>query len=281
MPKTTTTTTKVTRTPYARKRKRVSYKGSPMDTSSGARMKTNLAKLGVVGETKYVDGILQNSTVYRTDVATPDDWSGTLVNPLHGSGTPSVPYNCMPVPKVGNGYFDRDGRKIYMKKIRISGMIEWEASANSSDHQSLVRLVLFKDSRTNKQAPTPQDVLGSGTGSAGNVLETTYATIFSLTNPKGWGRYQVLKDKYIRHPPVGATQQVPGSVATPTDFRQYKPRVQVPFKMSVKANCYVNFEGTAGTVASVIDNSFHLMAHATDGDSNVRITYYARSSFVG
>lgn len=225
---------------------------------------------GMKPETKYVDGYVDNTAI--ADLSGNDaTWAGTLVNPRQQTAV----YGCMPVPAQGDNFQDRDGRKIMVKKLQIRGEINFVLAntlTGATTGPNYVRLVLVKDMQTNGATlATPANIIGMGNGSDGNAALTADAACMAPTNPAGWGRFRVLKDKIIRCPPREAFfDGTDGALNQAT----------VPFKITVKPNCIQSFSATTGVVGSVIDNSFHLLAGGATTGGNT-ISYVARVAFTG
>lgn len=226
-------------------------------------------RLKGITETKYVDGYLDSTAVH--DLGTNDNtWADCELNPRQQTAV----YGCLPVPQQGTNYSDRDGRKIFIKNIKIRGTVWFKGINNmtAAQDQAYVRLVVVKDTRTNGVALSAEDVLGPGLGSDGNAALTADAAVNAMTNPDGWGRYKIMKDKFIRAPPQSCFQD-----GTNGEMQGF----YMPFKMTIRCNCYVNFDATTGAVGSIIDNSFHLLAGASAGFNDINVSYLARTAFVG
>lgn len=253
---------------YGKSRRR--YPRARVTTPKTVVLKVPGITTGMKPETKYVDGYLDDTAIAQ--LATNDvTWAGTLLDPQRQAGT----YGCLPVPAQGDNYQDRDGRKIWVKKIQIRGEINFPAintlTGATVDGQ-YVRLLVVKDLQTNGATiATPSNVIGPGNGSDAAAGLTADAAIMAPSNPAGWGRYRIMKDKLIRCPPRSAFfDGVDGALNSTV----------VPFKITVKPNCQMSFSATTGVVGSIIDNSFHLMG-GTSAAANTTISYVARTSFTG
>lgn len=221
-------------------------------------------------ETKYVDGYIDNTNI--VSVNTNDStWAGTEMNPRQQTAV----YGCLPIPRQGTNYCDRDGRKIFVKNIKIRGEILFPASDGLTATFQLptVRLIVVKDTRTNGVSMSAEDAIGPGLGSDGNSSLSADCALMLMTNPDGWGRFKVLKDKVIR---------------APVDYTAFHDGVDgaligvtVPFKMNIKCNCYMNFDASTGAIGSVVDNSFHFLAAQSNTTFTPTISYVARTAFVG
>lgn len=224
------------------------------------------------GEPKYVDGYLDNIIV--TELATNDvTWAGTEFNPRQATAV----YGCLPVPRQGNNYADRDGKKIFINNIRINGKVIFPAfdiqtvGLNSAP----VRIIIVKDTRTNGLEVVGEEVIGPGRGSDGNASLSADAALYMGTNPNGWGKYQIMASKII-NVPSALTSYHDGVDA---GFNG----VEVPFSFTIKAKCGMMFNGSPeGVVNNIVDNSFSLLAACgPTGGTTPTISYTARTSFTG
>jgi len=222
-------------------------------------------------ETKYVDGFYSSAAIHELLSAGADTWADCEANPSNTGGA----IGCLPIPQQGDNYADRDGRRIYVKKIRIKGFITFTASDSVTPPPTLppVRLLVVKDTRTNAATLSAENVIGPGLGGDGAAITSGNGNALALpTNPDGWGRYKVMYDKTFRPPTVGGA-----GVAGDLNFQG----MIVPFKITVKANCFVNFCLATGVVGAVVDNSFHVLAATIASDIDPSLMYYVRTSFIG
>jgi len=225
--------------------------------------------MGRTAETKYVDGYLDSTTAHKLS-NNDDTWADCELNPRQQTAV----YGCLPVPQQGTGYADRDGRRIFMKTIRVAGHVVFNQvdTGTAALHGGYVRIVIVKDTRTNGTALSAENVLGPGIGSDGNASLSADAAGMLMTKPDGWGRYKILYSKVIKRPPTSAFNDG-------TDGAWNGQRV--PFKFSIKCNCTMNFNASTGLVGSIVDNSFHLLACHSQASGSADITYVARASFTG
>lgn len=152
---------------------------------------------------------------------------------------------CLFAPVIGDDITNRTGRRIFVKKIRISGFINIPAeSAQTLGSEACnIRLILYQDKQTNGAQAQGEDVISSG---AANGATQMFQNLANL------GRFRVWKEKRWN---IGGLTLSGLSTA-------YVANGQVrSFKMSIRPNCYVNYNATnGGTVADVVDNSFHIIA---------------------
>jgi len=221
-------------------------------------------------EIKYVDGARANGSVQHLGV---DGflWNNTTRDPADTAGN----YSCMPVPAQGVGFNDRVGRKIYMRDLKIRGKLTLVQRNTDPDEFEIpyVRIIVVKDTQTNGQQAVGNNILGPGTGQDDATVPTFTSAIECLTIPTGWGRYEVVGDKkfYFRNYAVFFD-----------GLQGVNTGQEIPFKFNIKCNCEVNFSGTDGRVAAIIDNSYHLyVASSSAVDDEVNITYMCRTSFEG
>lgn len=189
--------------------------------------------------------------------ATLTAWTGSEYDP--------ATLNTLFAPQLGDDISNRAGRKCYVKKIRINGIINCDRQVNQTvaDAPATVRLLLVQDMQTNSTQAQGEDVLESGTASD---------AIDMFQNLKNLGRFKVWKDKtfILQNPNMatdGANQAMVQGLAR-------------KFKFTIKPNCWVNFNATnGGTVADIVDHSWHIIANTTSTTMVPSITYKVRTVF--
>jgi len=222
-----------------------------------------------VSKMNYVDGYLDTVAIHQLSNLADDTWADCELNPQQVTAV----YGCMPVPRVGTGFADRNDRKIFLKTIKIRGRIKYPAvdALTAATTYGNVRIIIVKDTQTNGVALSAENVIGPGNGSDGMAtVSGNGGAMCFYTAPGGWSRYKIMKDVTFKTP-------ITTSLHDGTDGAVNE--INVPFKFNIKANCYVNFSGTTGAVDSIIDNSFHLLAGCT-GSTAPQLAYYVRTSFL-
>lgn len=204
-------------------------------------------------ERKYFD-----ATKASTNIAESTDWTGTEVDPTA---------NSLFTPVLGTAINNRVGRKVAVHKIKIRGTI---VPANNQDQadtllQPNYRIILYQDKQTNGAQSQGEDVMAAPTTVAtGNA----FCSFQSLAN---FGRFRVLKDKiYTPQSPVANTDGANTTSQTATI---------VPFKMTVnfRKPVLVHFNAlNGGTIADIVDNSFHLLAQGSSTQNGASILYESR-----
>lgn len=227
---------------------------------------------GAIGaaEAKYVDGHRALTTI--ADVSAHDaTWAGTELNAQYGGANSA--YGCMPVPGMGDNYSSRDGRKIYVSKTVIRGHITWNGITAMTQAGTVgpVRLIAIKDKRVSGTELSGENVISPGASSNANPEVSSESALMLFTNPDGWGRYQILKDRLF-YPPT------PSNWFDGTDGNQ--EAVSIPFKMTLPCNEYMQFKDSSQTIASLANISLNLIG-ARSGATPVSIDYVARTYFKG
>jgi len=221
----------------------------------------------VTGEMKYFDCDRTPSAL----AATTTTWvAGTLQDPGTtinlGAAAVANP-GCLFAPTVGSALNQRIGRSVLVRKIKVCGTIAIPAqSADASlDEAMKIRLILVQDMQTNAAPMTSAQLLNDGTAAT--------TTICSYQNPNNFGRFRVLKDKIF-------TLQDPNMVgaagAADINGKIVNFKMNVNFKMPVK----VQFNATnGGTVADIVDNSFHIICGSSNISYAPTISYYSRVAY--
>lgn len=206
-------------------------------------------------ERKYFDSGKDPALI----VNTADTWASCEVDP--------ATLNCLFAPTEGNGIENRVGNKVMVHKITIRGRVQIDLQPNqtSMDNPVFVRLILYTDKQTNGTQAQAEDLMDSG----GSLGEASYM----FQNTANFGRFQVLRDKLFQLSPSQASYDGT-NIEVAGVGRLFK------FTVAFKKPLQVRFNNTnGGTVADIIDNSFHLIAHATTGGVSANIDYKVRTVF--
>lgn len=240
------------------KRRRVTTAPSRRGYQTVARTRGVYSK----GEMKYFDSQLTNSPIVASS-----DWTGTEVDP---NNIPVVGINTLFVPTQGAGINQRIGKAVKLHKIRIMGQIVTpnQTADPNSDSACLVRLALVMDTQTNSTQAQGEQVFTP------SVTANPYLGVQAFQNIDNFGRFRVLKDKFI---PIQDPNMA--MIAGPQIHTQGLVR---KFKMTYKPKrpIEIRFNATnGGTIADIVDNSFHLYANASNVQLGPQIVYQARCCF--
>lgn len=243
-----------------RKRKRSRSYAAPRKGARFAprrRRRPNSRTAGFLGiETKFYDTSLVGSTLTG-----PTDASGGEHNP-----SATIALNTV---VQGDGEQNRDGRKMVMKSIYVSGVVRSLPLANHTvvepNHIIVISLVL--DTQTNGALLSSENVF---TNPSGNQLTVTQ----HFRNLQYIQRFKVLK----------TIKLVLDNQVTQYDGTNIEVGQRVtPFSMFAKlSDIPVNFTGTSENIANIVDNSLHVVAYVYEaGSGSATLTYNARLRFVG
>lgn len=205
----------------------------------------------VQGEMKYFDTEVAGGAI--PSIAA---WTGTEFDP--------TTFNTLCVPTVGAAINQRIGKAIKVMKIKINGIITVAAQSDAAaaDGGSKVRLILYQDKQTNAAQAQGEQVMTPSTAAANapNVFQ----------NIDNFGRFVVLKDKTI-------IMENPNLTYDGTNVEQNG--ILKPFKFTVKFKTpvQVRFNATnGGSVADIVDNSFHVIANCSSTGLLPNINYVCR-----
>jgi hypothetical protein len=258
---------------YPNKKAKVLQKGRSV---SGARevYGTVARTRGVYGqgEMKYYD------TRFLGPIPISANWTGTEIDPTASvEGTPVATPLGLVQPVQGAAINQRIGREINLFKLKIRGVINLTSFTDQADFLApmLVRLLLVQDQQTNASQAQGEQVMDNSTDANGYAL--------AFQNLSNFGRFRVLKDKVMVFgpPQYGAGDLAAGAQTTFGNAVGRSFKINYNFKEPVK----IRFNATnAGTVADVIDNSFHLFCNAgvnptTGSDQQGYIIYRCRACY--
>lgn len=218
----------------------------------------NVRTGGALGiEKKYYD-----SSAADIAVQSNANMTGLLVNP---SSTVLVS-----TPGVGDGYQQREGKRITCKYLEIRGCVTI-ASAEAQVFLPVggsVTIWIILDTQTNGVNMDSEDCFT-------NPHSDVEGVPFALRNlTDGNSRFRILKQKTLNLNRMTFTQNGTNDYSW--------QGLSVPFKMYIPlSNMVINFNGgTTTDVANVLDNSIHVLA-GKNVDSTVLMHYNARLRFVG
>lgn len=209
----------------------------------------------VRGEMKYFDTERAATAI----AAVTTTWgAGTILDP--------AVFNTLVVPTVGAAINQRIGREIKVYKIKIKGeiIVPTQAAQAAADNASVMRYLLVQDQQTNAAQMTSAQLLSDQAAAD--------TTIHAFQNLNNFGRFKVLKDKYV----VFGNLNVAGS---PTAADLVQSGTKKTFKCSVKFRKPVSIRFNAtngGTVADIIDNSFHFIIAAENVVYVPTVSYVSR-----
>lgn len=244
--------------------------GSPKNSSKRQRKSyPSQPTAAVPGEMKYFDCELQGAALSACTTT----WvAGTMKDPTTtinlGAAAVATPL-CLCAPTVGAALNQRIGRKIFVKKIKVNGTIAVavQATQAAADNSFKARIVLVQDKQTNATQMTAAQLF--------NDAGQASTTINSFQNPNNFGRFRVLKDKMITVSNLNMT----GSAAA-NDVVQagYVYNFKISFVFPQPVECHFNATN-GGTVADIVDNSFHLICGVDSVAYAPTMSYYSRVSY--
>jgi len=228
------------------------------------------------GEMKYFDCCRSNVNLSAVTTTWP---AGAMVDPSTtinlGAAAVATPL-CLFAPTVGSALNQRVGRSVLVRKIKVRGQLlsstlQTSAAGFAPDDSNKVRLMLVQDMQTNAAQMTAAQLMNDAADAA--------TTINSYQNPNNFGRFRVLKDKEVPFQDPNFTV----SETAASSFNAYQAGLIRQFKWTVnfKTPVKVQFNATnGGTVADIVDNSFHIVAATTSTTNvNIAISYYSRVAY--
>lgn len=208
-------------------------------------------------ETKYYETGLAGTAI--TNVAG-GDWTNTELDPV-GKGT-------LFAPAPGSGYNQREGKKVFIKKLKIKGLIirntQTGLTEDNPPQPLVVRLILYQDKQTNGVQSQGEDVISNQVA----------GPISGFQNIANFGRFKVHKDKTWKL----------GNANFAWDGTEYDVAGDIiPFKMNktFKNPLKINYNtGGNSNISDVVDHSFHLIGGVRgSGGQTLSIEYECRVVF--
>lgn len=201
------------------------------------------------GEMKYYDTALSANLTASTD------WTGTEQDP----GT--VLTLCAPI--VGAAINQRIGREIKVYKVRIKGVLLTSPASNltaTTVPPTIFRVLLVQDKQSNASQMQGEQVMNSTGSALGNI--SAYQSLLNI------GRFNVLKDEtfHLDDPNVGYGA---------TSFNSQSTSFKWTHKYNVPVSVRFNATG-GGTIADIVDNSWHVLAMVNSIYLTPQISYNAR-----
>ncbi len=171
----------------------------------------------------------------------------------------------------GTGESQRDGRKISMRSLFVSGLISVAAQAATStaDAGSTVFIAVVLDTQTNGATINSED-----------VYKNTAANALLAANPQRnlqfSSRFRVLAKKTMQISNMSMTNDTgaTGGVIQAGTQRQFQ------FFVNLRG-MNVLYKGTTETVANIVDNSLHIIAYTSGTALAPTISYNSRLRFIG
>jgi len=225
--------------------------------SSGARpnlssfRQRNMRTGGFLGiEKKFVDYEYGPTAISAT-------WAGAESDPTTAL--------CLNVTAQGDGQNQHEGRAYKLNRLQIRGRVHRDPSSDQVDFPDAwgVRLIVVWDRQTNGAQLNAEDVM----------VDETAATQapYHFRNLQYAKRFKVLKDWNMD---LGGAPG--GTDGTNTNSIGGLSRT---FKLNIPLSITVNSTGTTAAIASVQDNSIHVIACATV--TGLELQYTSRVRFFG
>lgn len=219
----------------------------------------------IVADNHYwdVQGVIAGTAI----PAATTTWTSGRIETYPGVTPGTTPLGCIFCPIEGNDISNRYGRKAFLKKIRLDAVIRVppQVLQSTGDNGCVVRALLVQDKQTNGVSLTGDQVLSSG---------YINPMICSYQNTSNFGRFKVLKDRSF----VMQNASIANDAAATGNIVQQG--LVKTFSWSVKINEWVNFNSTnGGTVADIIDNSYHLIMGTDSTSLGPTVQYKCRCVF--
>ncbi len=180
---------------------------------------------------------------------------------------PAASVETISATAIGNTESSRDGRVYFINSVHLRGFVSRAAveSQAAPFNDVVARICLVWDTQTNGAQLTATDVMDGG-------QSNDYIAFRNLQFTK---RFRILMDKTITLKAYGQTNE--GAVNLFANGLDRSPTFVYNrvFKTPIKVIC----KGTTAVVASITDNSLHVIGAATG--ASALLTYQSRIRFSG
>ncbi len=191
------------------------------------------------------------------------EFDATIVKAIAGSEADPATDSISAIAQ-GDGESNRDGRKCTLVSVQCQGYIELTSQLATDPLAATVRLCVIHDKQTNGAQLNAEDVFADPTDTDLDPL--------AFRNLQFAARFQVIWDKtFVLAAPAGG-----GDAPTPefAPIRRY-------FKLFKKLNLPVVHNAVAAAIASITDNSLHVLAFSGANDAATTLRYISRVRFLG
>jgi len=205
----------------------------------------------VMGEMKYFDTELGATVIAETN-----DWTGTELDP--------TTFNTLFAPTVGSAINQRIGKACKVHKIKMRFQVDAPQQTNqtNADPAANCRIIVYQDKQTNAAQAQGENVMTGGTTDATGMLQ--------FQNINNFGRFRVLFDKNF-------VLQNPNMSYDGTNVEQCGLAKTFKFTKKFKRPVQVRFNNTnGGSVADIVDNSWHVIGLTDNDDLAPRLMYACR-----
>jgi len=219
----------------------------------------------VTGEMKYFDSELGFAAIPAST-----DWTATEFDPnTTQEGTPVATILNLFSPVQGAGVNQRIGKRCKLIGIKIRGSIVVAKIANltAAKTAALIRVIVYQDTQTNAAQAQGENVMTASTTADSGINMMTYQ------NLNNFGRFKVLMDKTF-------SLSDPNMTWDGTNIEMNGLSLKWKFNYKFKTPVTVQFNAaSSGTVTSIVDNSFHVLANASSADLVPLIGYVCRCTY--
>jgi len=230
--------------------------------SGYARRNNNVRTAGFLGiENKFFDTAVQPVALTSDVALTNGEFDPTAI--------PIADVKCLSCPAQGDGEQNRDGKKIIIDSVQVSGCVQVPAAEGFANPPVATRVfvALVLDKQTNGAQLNSEDVFKS-LGATGQLNTAPLRNMLHST------RFQVLRSEILDLQPIAF-----GNIAANAFDHGGRYR---SFEWFVPLNLPTTFNGgTTAVVANVVDNSLHIIAFCNDITEAPTIAYNARIRFRG
>lgn len=193
--------------------------------------------------------------------------AGSLVSSVTGAEQDPATNNCLNAILQGDGASERDGNRYVIKHISVKGCVNMGKLNDQTGPPSgqVIMVALVQDTQTNGTQLNSEDVFALSS-------VASVQACFPFVNEKFRSRFKILGWKTLQCNYDG------GGTAASADYAGKR----FPFTFSKPCNIKVQCNATTAPIASIVDNSIHVIAISSTVDTiTPTIDYNSRIFFQG
>lgn len=178
--------------------------------------------------------------------------------------------NTLFAPVPGTDINQRVGRRVEVTNVTVRGTVDESTAADQADSlvSGTVRLILVLDKETNSVQLNSEDVMTSPATASTALVNSSFMSTAFL------GRFEILDEVFLRGRDYNSMTDGTNTSSQAAPQRPFVLEHTFDPPLTIHFN-----SGSAGSVADIVDNSFHLLAHSATTANTTNLSYNCRTCY--